>query len=93
MQTALVSVSENQTQVVLPVELSGPSLLPVTVNVTVPQQLHTALGELAVGFTLETANLTWPVGQAGTQNITLALASGAELQVQFRQHCCMSQGA
>ena len=80
LQTALVSVAANQTSVVLPVELSGPSMLPVSVSVTVPQQLHSGPGELAIGYTLQTPSLTWPAGQDGTRNMTLSLGSGMELQ-------------
>ena len=89
LQTALASVAPNQTRVALAVELSGPSLLPVTVNVTVPQQLHAAFGGLAIGYTLETASLTWPPGRAGAQNVTLSLASGAELQVWACPAACL----
>ena len=82
MGSPIIKVAVNQTQAVIPVTLSGPTMLPVSVSIQPPQQLTTgSLGSSpAAGVKLQTSSLAWTSGQAGQRFITLDLDSGADVQ-------------
>ena len=81
MASPMIQIAANQTQALIPVTLSGPSMLPVSVAVSAPQQL--TLGSSAVTAAagkLQTPSLTWASGQAGQRVITLDLDPSADMQ-------------
>ena len=82
MESPIIKVVPNQSQAIIPVTLSGPSMLPVSVSIQTPQQLNptSRASAPAAGVKLQAASLAWASGQAGRKFITLDLDPGADVQ-------------